>query len=439
MWPFAAVPIVPQEGGSHPDSAHAATVMTFGELDEMLSLLNRKPAPPPTPRATHAQARSLPPDASSAVARVPNSTQHKGQYQHPSLSTLLPPRLTSDSVGEVHAMGMVHGADDARKRPLDGESLVSAFEACFGPFEAQIIMDVEELLLPTPLAYHAPHTLPDAAQHLASPLALTIVTGMELAATLPTEKLHGSQMSCLDRAIATAQGHGGPTHANYRDTAPGASGDGRGGRGPHPTRGVPTQHVHNPHHHHSLPPDQGSRSSTHTRAAAVRLITHATKRKQRTAGRPPKIPKNPQQIAPLSPRLQKRAGKLPAGRAPSNHTHTHTCRGNAKGNLLMPLPSPDGSGTILPTGHIVARGRRRTRQLATMTPEQIAVEADRQREKNRLLAIDIRRRKKMKIALLEEKVAEYELVCSKQATHISRLEAQVANLWAADLAACLQV
>ena len=105
----------------------------------------------------------------------------------------------------------------------------------------------------------------------------------------------------------------------------------------------------------------------------------------------------------------------------------------------MPLPSPDGSGTILPTGHIVARGRRRTRQLATMTPEQIAVEADRQREKNRLLAIDIRRRKKMKIALLEEKVAEYELVCSKQATHISRLEAQVANLWAADLAACLQV
>ena len=96
-------------------------------------------------------------------------------------------------------------------------------------------------------------------------------------------------------------------------------------------------------------------------------------------------------------------------------------------NTTLPLPIRANQSS-LSTDHVIARGRRRRLQLATMTEEQKAIEAEARMVKNRQIAQNCRARKKIKVHALEEKVQQYEADIAKQAQQIAALHELVARL-----------
>ena len=98
----------------------------------------------------------------------------------------------------------------------------------------------------------------------------------------------------------------------------------------------------------------------------------------------------------------------------------------ASGDTL-PLPIPANQSS-LSTSHVIARGRRRKLQLASMTEEQKAIEAEARMVKNREIARNCRRRKKAKIGDLEARVVQHETTIGDQARRIASLHKLVAQL-----------
>lgn len=248
------------------------------------------------------------------------------------------------------------------------------------------------------LSYHA------LQETLACPLALTIATEMDVCTvtSLPEAKQHVPQhadATCMDSTIEAVRKQMDAESAGH-DTASNASDDGGAcdtntsddgdddvdDDAEYGNSNNDGYHGHDQHGHRAVdPPPCSSRRSA--RASRTRPCT--TRRTKQTAA-------------------SKRAGK--AG-----------CSGN---NPTLPIPA----NAVLATDHVIARGRRRRIQLSKMSKEQIAIETEARMEKNRQLARDCRRRKKMKITLLEDKVSAYERTINRQTSHISRLEDEVAKL-----------
>ena len=102
-------------------------------------------------------------------------------------------------------------------------------------------------------------------------------------------------------------------------------------------------------------------------------------------------------------------------------------RASASHKLERLLPKPLAQKM---KSHVIARGRRRAKQLAAMSEEEKLAEAVLIREKNRLSAKECRQRKKTFIQTLEARVAELEDADRRNQAMIAQLQQLNANLLA---------
>lgn len=142
------------------------------------------------------------------------------------------------------------------------------------------------------------------------------------------------------------------------------------------------------------------------------------------------------------PSIREFDGKDPpssVGHVPPNLIHPNSMSllrkfkdGPKKPRKRKPDPNPSGDipNKCLPPEPKRARGRGRKKQLATMTPEQIAAEQEYFLEKNRKAAAECRKRKKAEREQLEADVAAAVVRDAKQRKTIKELHSTIGRLQA---------